>query len=134
MCRAEGVGPPIFTHPTPQTKSTIKHQQTRVAWPKGPRKFKATEHWPQIFVYFTQSLRDKVSGGQERAGGGFPGGQCPEATTAGQTHIPALHNHWIPATKRNPRLVFPAYRGNTNNPKALGKASGLGSCLCFSEM
>lgn len=70
-----------------------------------------------------------------RAGGGFPRGHCPEATPAGQSHIPALHihNHCTPATL-DPRLVFPAYRGNTNNPEALGKASGLGSCLFISSV
>lgn len=109
----------------PNTKDK-KHNETPAAWPKGPRKFKAAEHWPQIFVYFTQSVRDKVSGGQVRAGGGFPGVHCPEATTTGQSHIPVIHIHTTtgflqPNTTLNPRLVFPAYRGNTNNPKALGK-------------
>lgn len=108
-----------------------------MAWPRGTRKFKAAEHWPQMFVYFTQSLRDKVSGGQVRGWRQIPSSPLPRGHhSRSVTHPSYAHpyNHWIPAPKRDPHLVFPAYRGNTNNPKALGKASGLGSCSCFSEV
>lgn len=105
---------------TPKTKKQDETRANREAWPKGSRNLK---HWPQMFVYFTQSFGDSV----RRAGRAeaIPWSPLPRGHHSRSVTHP--HSHWIPATL----LGISCLQREHKQPRVFGQGLGVRKLLVF---